>query len=147
MHTRHAIDTKCSKGFTLIELMVVVAIVAIIAAVAIPQYGDYVLRGKLTEATANLGQLRVRAEQFYQDNRTYVGMACTPAAGDIKYFTYDCAVAATASVYTLRAQGVAAQGTGGFTYTVDQTNLKATPAAQTGWATSTSCWVTKMSGC
>jgi len=61
------------SGFTLIELMVVVAIVAILAAVALPAYNDYVTRSKLTDAVTGLSDFRVRMEQFYQDNRRYDG--------------------------------------------------------------------------
>jgi len=147
---KHAKHTKHTKGFTLIEVMIVVAIIAILAAIAVPAYKDHILRGKLTEATSNLGQLRVRAEQWFLDNRTYVGMPCAPSAGEIKYFTYDCSVGPTAppaNTYTLRARGVPAQGTGNFTYTVDQTNLKASTITEPYWASSATCWVTKSSGC
>ena len=126
---KHAKHLRTARGFTLIELMIVVAIIAVLAAIAMPAYQDYVIRGKLSEAASNLGQLRVRAEQFFQDNRTYVGMACTPVnAAEAKYFTYDCSVAPTTAVYTLRATGVAAQKTGGFVFTVDQTNAKSSTA-------------------
>ena len=66
------------SGFTLIELMIAVVVVAILTAIALPSYQEYVTRGKITEATSNLADMRVKLEQFFQDNRTYVG-AC--AAG------------------------------------------------------------------
>ena len=146
--TKHANYAKTAKGFTLIEIMSVVAIISILAAIAIPAYSDYIIRGKLTEATSNLGQLRVRAEQFFQDNRTYVGMSCTTVnAADAKYFVFDCAAAGTATGYMLRATGIAAQGTGGLVFTVDQTNAKASTATASGWpASSPACWVTSKKG-
>src|SRR6202043_2582899 len=61
------------SGFTLLEVMIVVAIVAILAAIAIPNYSDYVKRGKIIEATSGLSDLRTRYEQYFLDNRTYVG--------------------------------------------------------------------------
>mgnify|MGYP006190439113 CR=1 FL=1 len=56
---------KQQCGFTLIELMIVVAIIAILAAIAIPQYNDYTARGQLSEAVVLLGGLKTPvAEQF-----------------------------------------------------------------------------------
>lgn len=137
---------KTQKGFTLIELMVVVAIVGILASIAIPAYTSYVLRGKLTEATTELSTMRVKLEQYFQDNRSYEG-AC--AAGTVaplpagKYFTYTCPTL-TASAFTVTATGVGARGTDGFVYTVDQDNTKQTTDAPAGWgAMPVSCWVTK----
>ena len=152
-HTQHmkctnrAMHAMHTKGFTLIELMVVVVIVAILVAVALPAYQDYVTRGKIAEATSNLGQLRVRMEQFFQDNRQYVGGLCSPAASEAKYFTYACTTL-TATTYTIAATGVAAQGMGGFIYTINETNTKSTViAAPSTWtAGTTGCWVNKNNG-
>jgi len=57
---------KKQRGFTIIELMIAVAIIAILAAIALPAYNDYIQRGKLTEAFTGLADFRVRMEQFYQ---------------------------------------------------------------------------------
>jgi prepilin-type N-terminal cleavage/methylation domain-containing protein len=59
------------KGFTIIELMVVVAIIAILAAVAIPIYTNYVYRGKQVEAKTLLMTLKVEEEQFRAENNCY----------------------------------------------------------------------------
>ena len=59
-----------SRGFTLIELMIAVAIIAILAAIAIPSYSEYVRRGRITEAISALSGMRVKMEQYFQDNRT-----------------------------------------------------------------------------
>ena len=64
-----------SRGFTLIELMIAVAIIAILAAIAIPAYTDYIRRGRITEAFATLSGMRVKMEQYFQDNRTYAAPA------------------------------------------------------------------------
>jgi type IV pilus assembly protein PilE len=56
------------RGFTLIEVMIVVAIVAILSSVAYPAYTDYVRRGQLQEAFTNLANYRIQMEQYYQDN-------------------------------------------------------------------------------
>ncbi len=102
-----------SRGFTLIELMIVVAIVAILASVALPSYTEYVRRGKAQEATSTLSTARVQFEQYFQDNRTYVGVTC-PAAG--KYFGYACN--STATTYTITASGTGDMAT--YTYTGNQ---------------------------
>ncbi|HEX7813063.1 MAG TPA: prepilin-type N-terminal cleavage/methylation domain-containing protein [Burkholderiales bacterium] len=132
------------KGFTLIEIMIAIAIIGIISAVALPSYTQYILRGKLTEAHTNLLALRTQAEQYFQDNRTFAGFPC--AAADSKYFTYSCPVM-TSDAYTIRAVGVAAQGTGDFTYTIDQANVRTTVNKPADWsAPSGNCWVMKKSG-
>jgi type IV pilus assembly protein PilE len=143
----HANKEASQSGFTLVELMITVAIVAILASIAIPNYRDYVTRGKLAEAYSTLAALRVSMEQFYQDNRTYVGgPGCTrPAlAGD--KFTYTCPAAATAVAYTITATGIAAQGTDQFIFTIDQNNARATTGVPTGWTAVNNCWVTAKGG-
>jgi len=141
-----------SPGFTLIELMIVIAIIAILAAVVVPTYGSYVMRGKIIDGTSHLGDLRTQMEKYFMDNRTYLnGVACgvqpvitaynaDPAAN----FVYDCP-AVTATTYTLRAQGLAARGMGTFSYTVDQTNNKSTVNTYWGFG-GTNCWVIKSDG-
>lgn len=138
---------KRAKGFTLVEVMVVVVIVAILVSVVLPSYSDYVKRGKITEATSNLSALRVNMEQYYQDNRTYLngavcGIGATPSA--TSFFNYACV--ATATTYTITATGQTSMA--GFTYTVDQANTKQTTAAPAGWGVppTANCWVTKQAG-
>ena len=128
-------------GFTLVELMIVVAIVAAMASIALPSYTAYVLRGKTQEATATLSDLRIKMEQFYQDNRTYLDSTfCAPAAGTTKYFTYACTVTPAALVYTITATGVAAQGMTGYSYTINQANEKSSTVLGSTGAT---CWLTR----
>lgn len=132
------------RGFTLIEVMITVAVVAILAAVALPQYRDYVTRGRIPEATSRLATLQVQAEQYFQDNRTYVGApACATDNTTSKYFTFSCS-ASSATAYTLRAVGKDAMA--GFTYTVTQAGAKATSAVPSGWTTSATCWIIKKGG-
>ena len=111
------------KGFTLIELMVVVAIIGIIASIALPSYTDYVKKGKAAEATSNMADLRVKMEQCFQDNRDYTLCAanCAPVSG-AKYFTYACSPAPTTNTYTIVASGAAAENMGSFEFTIDQAN-------------------------
>lgn len=130
-----------ARGFSLIELMTVVAIVAIIAAVALPSYQDYVLRGKLTEATSGLSELRLRAEKRFADNRNYAGTSATISGA--RYFTFTCPTLSP-TAFTCQAQGNADGGMGAFLYTIDQDNARTSTFTDlAGWNNSTSCWVVK----
>jgi type IV pilus assembly protein PilE len=148
---------KAQSGFTLIEVMIVVAIVAILASIALPAYTAYLLRGKLTEAFNALSENRIKMEQSFQDNRRYAttagGTACAVAIPSGKYFTFACVVtpadpAATPpsdESYTITATGIAGSPTSAFSYTIDSAYVKATTA--TSWGiTSTACWLAKSSG-
>lgn len=127
-------------GFSLIELMVVVAIVGILASIAMPSYQDYVKSGNATEAPANLANCRVQAEQFYQDNFTYVGYSCNPQ--EAQYFDY-AMENQTATSYTLKATGRSTQGMGNFEFTVDQDNAKTSKYDGT---VGNGCWLTSSAG-
>lgn len=139
---------KRQAGFTLIELMITVAIIAILAAVALPSYNDYVTRGKIPDATSTLAVKRVQIEQFFLDNRSYLDAAnnpppaCNADSTTSKNFDFSCS-AVTATTYTLQAVG---KGTmTGFTFTINQANGKTT-AAPSGWTGSGSCWVIRKNG-
>ena len=151
---RKGVHMKTQNGLTLIELMTVVAILALLATIALPAYNDYVTRGKIPEATANLSDLRVKMEQWYQDNRNYQNVAATacgvtmPAAPVVKYFTFACANPGGNQTYTLTATGTVSMA--GFVYTINETNVKTstitgTPAAN-GWTGNANCWVTRKGG-
>lgn len=133
---------KLQKGFTLIEIMIVLAIVGILSAIAFPAYQDYVKRGKLADGFSALSDWSLRMEQFNQDNRTYLntaGTACGVAAPTANSFSLTCA--ATATTYTLTATG--SNTLSGFEYTINQAGTK---ESNTPWGDSSSCWVTKSGG-
>lgn len=133
-----------ANGFTLIELMITVAIVAILAAVALPSYNSYVARSKIAEATSELSQWRNAAERYYQDNRNYTDVCTNTGPSGTKYFTYSCV--STAETYTLTATGVASQGMDGYVYTINQNNDKTTTEFANQAVTAT-CWLTKKGSC
>jgi type IV pilus assembly protein PilA len=58
--------TKIQRGFTLIELMIVVAIIGILAAIAIPAYQDYTIRAKVTELINAAGVCKTSVAEYYQ---------------------------------------------------------------------------------
>lgn len=137
-----------SRGFTLIELMITVAIVGILAAVAYPSYTEYVQRGRLAEATGEIGTMRVRLEQFYQDNRNYgsTGSACgvpTPAATPT--FTFSCDNGGGSNqTFLITATGSASMS--GFEFTVDHNNNQQTTAFPGASGLPAACWLTKRGG-
>jgi type IV pilus assembly protein PilE len=135
---------RIQQGFTLIELLVTVAIVGILLAVAVPAYNDYVLRGRLNEAFTALGAAQPAAEQYWSNNRTYVGFEASagfPSA--TPNFTYALSNA-TASTYTITATGRAKAD--GFAYTINESGARATTAGRAGWGASTTCWVDHKGG-
>lgn len=133
------------SGYTLVEMLVVVSMLGILASIALPAYRDYVVRGKLPEATANLAQKRVNIEQYFQDNRTYVSAPdCDPDINTSKYFIFVCNAVAT-TTFTLEAVG--RQDMAGFTFSIDTSGTKRTVAVPTGWTLpTTNCWVTRKDG-
>ncbi|CCN46913.1 Type IV pilin PilA [Vibrio nigripulchritudo MADA3029] len=68
---------KKQQGFTLIELMIVVAIIGVLSAIAVPAYQDYVTRSELSSGLATVKSILTPAELFYQENGT--GTAATLA--------------------------------------------------------------------
>jgi len=129
---------KAQKGFTLIELMIVVVVISILAAVGIPAYRDYVTRGKLVEGTSTLSDARIKMEQYFQDNRTYDaggGTTCPPAvSAETTNFTYACSNL-TATTYIVTATGKS--NLSGFSYAINQANTK---SSATPWGNG-ACWI------
>src|SRR6266403_786619 len=120
---------RSATGFTLIEVMITVAIVAILAAVAIPSYTDYITRSKIQEATSTLLSMRTKMEQYFQDQRTYSG-AClpntvAPPPAGLKYFTIGCSNQTT-TTYLITATGIAGTDIAQFPCTSDQGNTRQT---------------------
>jgi len=86
--SRHVLRTGASQsgsrhraGFTLVELMITVAIVAILAAIAYPSYQQYIIRGKRTAAKATMMDLANREQQYLLANRIYADTAAFTANG------------------------------------------------------------------
>jgi len=62
---------RCCRGFTLIELMVVVSIISILSAIAMPQYQNYIQRSETVEALSMAGNIRAKITQYYLKNRSF----------------------------------------------------------------------------
>jgi type IV pilus assembly protein PilE len=145
------LSRRLQRGFTLIELMIAVAIVAILLALALPSYRDYVLRGQLTDARNLLSTTAAQLEQFYQDNRHYgsTATACGVALPTSTRFTFSCNWGASGTnnqTFTLTATGTGS--TTGFTFTISQDRIARTsnvPSA--AWGTvPRDCWILAKGG-
>lgn len=144
-HAAPTVSEAAQRGFTLIELMIVVAIVAILAAVAIPSYRDYILRGQLVEGTNALSAHRVNMERYFQDNRTYAatGTFSPPCNETLTNFAISCSGTPDGSNFTLMATGSGPAN--GFVYTINQRDERATTGVGGGWSATlpAACWVMK----
>jgi type IV pilus assembly protein PilE len=147
---------RCSAGFTLIELMIAVAIIAVLAAVAMPSYQNYVRRGQLSEAFTTLSDMRVKMEQYYQDNKFYGATNATTACPALpshgafpvtgKYFSVTCAGgAAPSQTFVLTATGSGSLTTG-YDYTLNHAGTKGTTSFH-GSSSTAACWLTKSTSC
>jgi type IV pilus assembly protein PilE len=132
------------NGFTLIEIMITVAILAIVASVALPSYTAYITRSRIPAALDALSSYATKMELAYQDNGRYgVGAVCSATLSDVTHFTKSCVVAGggTTFIATYTGNGPMA----GYAYTIDQTGLRATTAHPKG--THASCWTLKGTVC
>jgi type IV pilus assembly protein PilE len=135
------------KGFTLLELMIVVAIAGILAAIAVPAYTEHIARGRIAQATQDLSEAKVRMEQVFNSNSSYLATLAGVAAAACPDFsnlfantgftvaTSNC----TATTYTLTATGSSAGGMSGYSYTINQNGEKtSTTPSRTG---THNCWL------
>lgn len=140
------LESRRSRGFTLIELMITVAVIGLLAAIAYPSYTEYTRRGKVVEALGELTTMRVRLEQYYQDNRHYGSTAtsCGVAMPTQPSFTFTCTWGAggTNQSFLATATGKASAGMDGYVYTVDETNAQRTTMFA-GNAVTATCWLRK----
>ena len=138
---------KRQSGFSLVEIMVVVAIIVVVTAIALPSYRDYIIKSRLTEAFSSLASAHASAEQFWSNNRTYAGFStATGLPANTANFTFVLSND-TASTFTITATA-AADPISGAVYTIDQNGNRATTSAPTTWGggSSTTCWINGKGG-
>ncbi len=120
------------RGFSLIEILVVVAIIGILASIALPSYRESLRRGAAEEVTSAIATGRVAFEQFFLDNRTYEDAPCPDGT---EYFAIACESDAT--TYTITGTGSGLMD--GFEFTLDETGARAT----TGPWGDQACWLSR----
>jgi len=139
MLVNRRVDNK-NKGFTLIELMIVVAIIGIIAAIAYPSYSAFVIRSDRAEAQRSLVRLANLQEQLFVDRRSYtadmtaLGQNADPFVTDSENYSIDATIANNGATFilTATAQGTQVRDTDCPTLTINE-------AGQQGAALPT-CW-------
>ena len=131
-----------ARGFTLIEIMIVVVIVAILAGIAFPSYQDSVRKSRRSEAKSALSDLAARQEQFFNDNKRYTddfASLGTSATTPSNYYSLRITPGATGTLtssYLLTATAAGAQtsDTKCVTFTYASSGAKAsTPPGNTCW--------------
>ena len=101
--------SKMQKGFTLIELMIVVAIIGILAAIALPAYQDYTKRAKMSEAILAASACRTTITEVYQAGNSATppganGWGCENSAGSASKYV-DTVVTSTTGIITVKVRG------------------------------------------
>ncbi|MEW6109104.1 MAG: type IV pilin protein [Nitrospirota bacterium] len=131
-----------NRGFTLTELIIVLAIIGFLAAIAIPGYIGQQRRAARTEASTNLQNLRLLEEQFFSENGTYVGASgvytelsttlqtALPGfrPGNATDLNYDYSVVSAATTFTATATAKPGRRVAGdANCTIDQNNVRSGP--------------------
>lgn len=146
-----SLNAKSKLGFTLMELMITVVVIGILASIAIPNYMEYVAKGRRSEAQATIVQLASWLERFYSENNRYDNttnagvqtifpstLGQVPSQGTPYYTVTVSAVAqATYTITATRTGTMATDRCGDFTFS--QAGVKGIQNQATG-ANAATCW-------
>lgn len=132
---------RAQRGFTLIELMIVVAIIGILAAIALPAYNDYVIKAKVSEGLLALSQCRTSVSEVYQ----------TANAGDtVGIDNWGCGEGTTATQYvtlvSTDADGAISVTLRNIDPLVDTTTITLIPESVVGTTATTALFPIQLSG-
>jgi type IV pilus assembly protein PilE len=128
-----------ARGFTLMEIMVTVALVAILASVALPSYAAYVKRARVPPALVALSSYSLKMEQVYQDSGSYGADSCPAKVIDTPDFHMSCTPGKKGRSYVATVTGSGQME--GYSYTIDQDGNRATVAHPKGG--NRNCWTSK----
>jgi type IV pilus assembly protein PilE len=132
------------RGFTLIELMMTVAVISLLAAIALPSYNSYITRSRVPVGLEALSSHAMRMEQGFQDTGNYGTTACRLATPSAANFSLSCTVSGGGSGFTTTATGTGALS--GYTYSIDHNGTRKTVAHPKG-VPGSDCWSIKGSTC
>lgn len=130
------------RGFTIVEVMIAVAIVSILAAIALPSYNAYIQRSRVPAGLDALNAYAARMEQAYQDSGSYGAAGCTPTLPTAANFTITCV--SGGQTYTATATGSGSMS--GYAYTINNQGVRATTAHPKGVPPG-NCWSIRGSVC
>lgn len=136
MNTNRSANLQHISGFSLIELLIAIALVGLLTAIAMPGYREHMRRGAVEEAHAELMRGKVALEQYFLDNRTYKEAPCPTGTAR---FTFTCELEEDGFTITAKGSGNVSD----FEYTINEAGAQ----TSTAWGTtSKSCWIIKKGG-